>query len=297
MADYKSYGTINYWTRSTDLRNLGECPMKWLLTRLYPPDRDKGYYHFGTGLHFGIECAIRGATLKEATDEALLEIVRLITEAKKAGRPVEWTSKRPEEGWTDLAEEMMSQWWIDVMPPEGTVLKGMAAQMPFYRDREPIALEFTADTNMGAGVVTEIDSIWKRKTGVPGYDIVDWKTGSTAKADSLQLWVYNYGARHTPGGPLYGVKPEMVGMWYHHLAFSKLQPADRYPGDDYMRKLLIYSDLQRQLIHSEGFAPAKPDWYCNYCQSKMRCPVVGTGNLTTIMEDAKIAPVEITRPD
>ena len=297
MADYRSFGTINYWTRSTDLRNLGQCPMQWLLGRLYAPTRDKGYFYFGTGMHYGVECALKGATLEDATLEAVGMIHDLLNESDEAGRPVDWTAKRPESEWYDLTNQMMSQWWTDVMPPEGEPVKGMPTQMPFYRDREPIALELTTNTAAELGVTTEIDSLWVRKVGVPGWDIVDWKTGTTAKSDSLQLWLYNYASRHTPGSPVEGVPAEDVGMWFHHLAHSKLQPADPYPGDEYMRRLLSYSQRQRALIHEDGYAPCKPGWYCNYCQSKEICPVVGNGDLTKIIADAKLAPAELARPE
>ena len=297
MADYRSYGSINFWTRSSDLRNLGQCPMSWLLGRLYKPTVDKGYFFFGTGLHLGVQRALEGDTLERATEIAVQEVIDLVNESLDAGREVEWTKKRPVHQWVGLATEMMSQWWTDVMPPEGEPIKGMPTQMPFYRDREPIALEFTTNTAEINGVTTEIDSIWKRTAGVPGYDIVDWKTGSTQKSDSLQLWLYNYATRHTPGSPLEGVEAEDVGMWFHHLAFSKLQQADPYPGDDYMLRVLEYSQRQRALIAEDGFAPCKPDWYCNYCQSKSICPVVGTGDLTKIIADAKMAPAELVRPE
>ena len=297
MGDYKNFGTLNFWTRSTDLRNLAQCPMSWLLGRLYEPTRDRGYFHFGAGIHYGVECALKGATLEDATAEALYTIGGLLDGSARAQRPVDWTAKRPEAGWYDLTNTMMAQWWTDVMPPEGEPIKGMPGQMPFYRDRKPVALEVTTNTAEVMGVTTEIDSIWERTVGAPGYDIVDWKTGSTAKSDSLQLWLYSYAARHTPGSVIEGVPAEDVGMWFHHLAFSKLQPADRYPGDDYMRRLLEYSQRQRALIHEDGFAPCKPDWYCNYCQSKDICPVVGNGDLTQIIADAKLAPAELARPE
>jgi len=297
MADYKSFGTINYWTRSTDLRSLGQCPMSWLLGRLYEPTRGKGYFHFGTGIHYGVECAIKGATMDEATMEAIKLTNELIKADEDAGKPIDWTKKRPEDGWQVLAAVLISQWWTDVMRPDGEVMKGMPTQMPFYRDREPIELEYTTDTAPEMGVTTEIDSIWERKVGVPGYDIVDWKTGSTAKSDSLQLWLYNYAARHTPGSPLVGVGPEAIGMYFHHIAFSKLQEAEAYPGDDYIDALLYYSREQRHIIHEGGFAPCNTDWYCNYCQSQPICPIMGQGDLHTIAEAAKVAPAELARPE
>jgi hypothetical protein len=242
-----------------------------------------GYFHTGTAGHKGFELQLDGATLADATQAAVTMLHELL--AAEGDKPVRWTKKRPAEDAEQLVIEHQAQFRDAVIDPKNRIKP--------YDEIEPIALELTTDAGYPP-VVTQIDSIWQ---GDNLYCIVDWKTGATAKAKPQQLWLYNYAARHTPHSPIHGLPAENVEMWYHHVAFSKIQRVNDYPGDEYMEALLAASREQRQQIHKNGFAAANPDWYCNYCLVREYCPVMGDGVLSLIADAVKAAPVEYKRPD
>jgi len=283
MADTPTaLGALNLWHRSTDVTTLLECPAKYALGRLFDRDAEAGYFAFGTAGHLYFHKRLTGSTPDEAWGAAVDSLASFIEGALSAGVEARWTKKRPESGAFDELRSIVGKWEADL-------------EFIYYGEGwECVAAEFPArvdDSGVRAGdrvAVTTADSIWRRGDE---WRIVDWKTGSTAKANPLQLHIYSWVLRHDPKSPIYGLPPERVGLFFHHAAFSKLQNAAPYPGDAYIEALLDWATSTKERMVSEAFAPAHPDWYCDYCLYRSGCPAWG-GNLEDLRQRLASASLE-----
>lgn len=275
-------GTINMWHRSTDITTLLECQAKYALGRIYEPDAEAGYYGLGTAFHLYPSERLSGSPVEAAYQAAEDSLVGFFEAAERSGRETRWTRKRPEESAFQTLRELCERWESDLVP--------------MYSDQGwvPVGVEFQGrlrgeprDEGQTDSVVTTIDALWQRGSE---FMVVDWKSGSTAKANPIQLHIYSYVARHDPVSPLYGADSDRVGLFFHHVAFSKQQDAAPYPGDGYVRGLLEWASHTKGAMRAFGFAPAKPDWYCDYCLYQSKCPAFGGGlaDLTAKLGSAKM---------
>ncbi len=253
--------SLPLFNRSTDTRT--DCWARWFLEKFYEDDiPDAAWFFLGTGLHHAIEMAIT----EDVSLEEMIEIaINQIADAIHANATtIMWSKKRPEEKWPEVVRELCEKWWSDVHP---TSEKRMKRYNEFQWPPEVEFEIYVGDLH------TTVDAIFTSNDG--SFEaIVDWKTGSTAKAQDLQLWVYAYGLGEMEERPeelWKGHNPMYREMWFHHVAFSKLQEAKEYPGDEVIA-LILEATTQKKL--SEIYEP-NPDWYCNYCRVQDKCPVFG----------------------
>lgn len=276
--------TINMWTRSTDVRDLLECQIKWLLKRLYPPDFLPTWNPLGTVIHAGIyDVLIGNADLEDAINGAKAVAAKMLTE--NPNLPVRGTKKRTPQTIDKDIDRMLRKWWQAVIVGEVEEYQSLDLDSA----EGEVVVNVPAET-MGtmAPMRTTIDAIIPLSDASEVfYAIVDWKSGATAHADPLQLYTYLYAARHDPNSPLYQVNPSAVELWFHHLDFGKIQRAEDYPGDDYIREMLRWTEATKRSMRETGFAPPHPDWYCDYCTVKSHCPAFG-GDLRSVARDARL---------
>ncbi len=282
MADTQTpLGSINLWTRSTDVRTLQECPAKYLLGRIYPRDNDAGYFILGTAEHGFAEDTLNGMSLDDAL-ENWASVIAL--EIENTDLPLHWTKRRTADTVYDDLDRMSRKFYADVI--EG----GMYP----YDEIELCATELTTKAKVPRGraaIHTQIDSIFYFAKEGGRWAVVDWKSGATAKASPQQLWIYSYSARRTPGSPVYGVEASKVELWFHHIDFSRRQMVTNYPGDRYIEGLIRWTEDQKIKMVETGFAPVCPDWYCDYCQQQSQCPAFG-GSLTKMMKAGTLLKLE-----
>ena len=289
MADTTTpTGTLNMWHRSSDITTLMECQSKYLLERMFGRDADAGYFINGTAAHGVAEDVLQGGDLDEAIDEWR----QWAAEEIAASDEVRWTAKRPAEEADDLIVTLAQKWHAAVIEPETRInpySQGITCAQVELHTRAP---------SPGGLIHTQIDSVWSVDNpdapfGEDGtWIIIDWKTGATAKANPVQLWVYMYAATHDPDSPLYWVDPDIIELAFHHIAFNKVQYVNDYPGDTWMERLFEWAEEQKIAMSEYGFAPAKPDWWCDYCLVSSKCPVKG-GDLDVMMEAAMMASLEL----
>jgi len=268
--------TINLWTRSTDVSTLQECQMKYLLGRLYDTDDDASWFAFGSAVHKGIETFIDSNTTLAVAKKIAANY--LYNELESFTGRVRWTKKRPEEGVFERLGDLLDKWYDDFNDDP-------------YLGMDSVATEFKIHTpipNTDTSLVTTVD--WLADyAGVPV--LVDWKSGATAKAAPLQLQIYAWGATHDARSPFYGMDANDLQLWYHHVAFSRDQTVE-YPGDEYVESVLQWAVGQKERIMESEFAPARPDWYCDYCLYQSKCPLFG-GKLAQVKYDLSQAAIEI----
>ena len=270
-------GIVNLWSRATDVTTLTECQMKYALSRLYDRDAETGYFISGTAGHLYASERLEGATPEAAWEVAELYMIEELRLAAANGKEVRWTKKRPAEDAFETLRELCQRWESDLGP------------LYFDQGWHPVGIEHTTTAEVdGVPVSTQIDSIWMRDNGT--YQIVDWKFGATAKANPMQLHIYGWAARHCSTSPIYGVPAEYVGLVFHHTAFSKQQEVD-FMSDPYVVALLQWATRQKEDMVKTGFAPAKPDWYCDYCLYQSHCPIYD-GDLTEIADLLQSAGIE-----
>lgn len=273
--------TLPVWTRSTDIRDLLECQMKWLLKRLFDMDFQATWFPLGTGVHKGIYDMLAGNGELEATIEGVSDLINeMLAAAVATGLPIRGTKRRTTETIFADAERMLRKWYASVMEAGNREYAALTMENVSCE----VVVSVPAEAIGGlAPMRTTVDAIFPLhdQTDVD-YAIVDWKSGATASASPLQLHTYLFALRNDPNSPLWHIPPERVEMWFHHIDFSKIQRVENYPGDDYIRTLIQWTEATKQRMRDTGFAPAHPDWYCDYCVSRSHCPAWGAnlGNVT-----------------
>jgi hypothetical protein len=248
-------GTLNLWSRSSDIRSHKECGLRPALSLLWPEPLPQAiWFAVGTTIHWGIERAC-------ATDENIYHIIDLSIQyfddiVRNARGGFIETKKRTVHGASKEISDALLQWYRDVHPASDE-------RMEFYNELEwPPLVEVKFH---GDGFAGEVDAIFTRKdygTQV----IVDWKTGGSKKADESQLHFYHYGLSHASNISDYD-NPAFEAF-FHHVNHSHLQEAGDYYGDNVIEGLLYFT----YAVKTAGAYAAKPGWYCDYCECYSVCP-------------------------
>ncbi len=108
---------------------------------------------------------------------------------------------------------------------QAAFLAGPYSSTPPHRVEAPFQLVLD-----GRVVRGRIDAVYLRPDG--GYDVIDWKTGSSA-ADPLQLAVYR-----AAWAQIAGVPETEVGAAFYYVARGEIQRHDDLPGADALAELL-----------------------------------------------------------
>lgn len=251
------------FTRASDLQSLDKCSLQYLLEKAFEPELDDmGYFILGTAGHLGIEKIIADELdLWHGIQVAKDYIAQALHDAEQDGRVVRWTKKRSKENvYTDV-ERILFKWWDKVHPYSPN-------RLARYKEFQwPPTVEYVIDVEFeGYRLHTTTDAIFEHKYG-DFIALVDWKTGATAKAKDIQLWTYTFGLRRDPEWQGLGIE-----AWFHHADHNKMQEMGDYPGDKYVAEWI--AEIQRR---KGGPFLASPDWWCNYCRVKDKCPVWGEG--------------------
>lgn len=260
-------------TRSTEIREiLGGCELKYLLGRTewsgtekhdpkgMPTHQLVSYYEMGSAAHAAIEAITYGAPKEETILDAQMHL------SKELDRhdDIVFTNARPDKASTVHAlEEVIENWWLDAHPdsPERSVF--------FNAFDWPPKTEVTM-LHTEAKISSQADAIFTMKPEALSnatHAIVDYKTGMSKKADSLQLWIYFWLARMTGEIP---EDTEFLG-YFHHVTHRQLQVADPYPGDSYIEAAIRKTHAIKE---SKTYLPTK-GWYCKYCPFQEACPEFG----------------------
>ncbi len=116
-----------------------------------------------------------------------------------------------------------------------------------YAHRSPYRVEVPFQLALGGRVIRgRIDAVYRTAPGpdgLPGYEIVDWKTHRAHTADPLQLAVYRlaWAERH-------GLPPERVGAAFVYVRDGQVVRPSGLPGRAALERLLL-----------EGAGPPEPD--------------------------------------
>jgi hypothetical protein len=242
---------------------------------MFERDADAGYFFLGTAGHAYIEARLaQDMNTDQAFDYAWAQMEGALAESAEAGREVRWTKKRTADSVLDDLSMLAVKW--------------EESYEPMYGDFELVAVEVPVSVTVdGTVIATTIDAVFQTDAGLL---VVDWKTGATAKANPTQLHIYSYAYRHSLNE---FVPEEDVDLRFHHVAFKKQQTAMPYPGDEYVAGLLNWASSQKEAMVADGFAPAKQDWWCDYCLYRDNCPVFD-GDLGELRRRLVSATIELT---
>jgi hypothetical protein len=69
---------------------------------------------------------------------------------------------------------------------------------------------------------------------------------------------------------------------FYHVDHEKWQPVYDYWGDATVYHQIQHMHAVKKTIVEELVVSASPDWWCNYCQSKGVCPVMGEGDWKSV---------------
>ncbi len=253
---------------------LGGCPLRSLLDKMYETGHRQGWNVLGTGLHLAIEMTAKNdLDLDQAIEVAKGYVWDTIQEWDEERYTVRYSKGRSLSTLDDDIASMLTAWFEDVHPDSADRLfRYDAHKWPF---RPEVELS-------RPGFHTSIDAVFYVKKG-SGVSLVDWKTGTSPKADPIQMHTYQWAWGEFRD-------PPVLGTWFHHLGGRAMQDVDAYyPGDEYIGHLaesteVIQSNMTLRL-------QAKPHWVCgkaDLCPHKEeRCPACG-GSLQQIREDAKL---------
>lgn len=230
--------------------------MQWYLEKIlrgqYP---ENIWYPLGTAVHDAIELAIvEDRPIEEVIDYAHVSFEDAIAHVTTG---IMTTPRRNLENAHEEITTIVNNFYRSVMPES-------SARNPMYSGWQwPPTVEHLVKIDYpGHGIRTQIDAIFFDSDNEE-FAIVDWKSGTTPKADPMQLHIYYY-ALVQQGFPDSG-----FNGWFHHLYADRIQVAAPYPGHDVVAEWLRYTEALKE---ADVF-PAFPDWYCKYCRVKDYCPV------------------------
>lgn len=264
---------IPLYSRASDITGLHECGTKYLLNHIKADVLpETGWFALGDAEHKAIEMAIKDDLDYDAAKKVGIRL--LIERLLETEKDVMWSqssrAKRTEDTVFEDFKVMLEHWFEDVHPDSPN-------RMPIYNEYHwpPTVEHVFIAPPAGAHEElfrSEVDAIFKPKgRGKRPYAIVDWKSGSTAKAKDMQIWAYHYGLRGAGDKAYYGKDDSVVG-WFHHMHARKLQQVAPYPGDTFVQRQLQWVETQKKA----GLWTAMPDWWCDYCRAKDFCPVFNT---------------------
>ncbi len=254
---------------------LNGCPLRSLLDKMYETGHRYGWNVLGTAIHLAVEkVATDGLDLDQAKDVAHDYIWTTIQKWDEAGHQVRYSNGRSMATLEDDVDDMLNGWFIDVHPDSpDRHFRYMAYRWPFEPEVECSR----------PGFHTSIDAVFHAKEG-GGVALVDWKTGTSPKADPIQMHTYEWAWTEFHGTPV-------QATWFHHLAHREMQDTDdTYPGAANMSQLADYTQIIQEIMTLR--IQPKPHWVCgkaNLCphRDQERCPAFG-GSLQSIREDAKL---------
>lgn len=274
----KSDLEIPLYFRTSDSKALKGCQLQWFLAYYYGSEiPDATYFLFGNSIHTTIEAAV---TQELTLDEALFYVEAEIMTGFKEGGKNGWisTSRRPEDPavLVEEAQRGVTNWFTEVHPTSDD------QHFSYSAYEWPPVVEHIVTVEAGTAGITypirsEIDAVFFSKAGPA---VVDWKSGATAKADPIQLWMYHWELKNDQTIDWYPEDTRFTG-WFHHTNAGKyggkIQDVDPYPGDQAIEHNIRWVEEQKLLAQrAPGAAfPPSPDWWCNTCRVKDKCPVFG----------------------
>lgn len=254
---------------------LGGCLLRGLLDKMYETGQRFGWNVLGSAMHLAIEhVALHDLDFDQAAAVAHEYVWDTIQKWDEAGHSVRYSNGRSMASIEDDIDDMLGAWFAEVHPDSSDRLfRYTAYKWPF----EP-EVELSRP-----GFHTAIDAVFYAKDE-EGVALVDWKSGTSAKADPWQMWTYEWAWGDFRDLPV-------LATWFHHLAHSTLQDTDdTYPGDEYVWQAVEYTELM--VSNMTLRLQPKPHWVCgkaNLCPHRDlgTCPAYG-GDLQQIRSDAKL---------
>lgn len=283
---------IPAYSRSSDIRDLAlgkGCEGKLFLSYLYPGELpDAVWFILGTAAHtayeFGCHPDNENIELDDLLNVAFTEKMMLVAEAGGLDNVIESAAKNPKRSKATLDQDLefvVTQWFNQVHPNGNERTRWFEQELVWPPREVEHRIELTPRTK-SQRLFTTIDAIFDRVDPKFGSEviIVDWKTGSKPKSDDEQLQVYHYGGRKE-GWVSDEYQANVVGFFWH--ATGKDQWVYDYPGDEIIDEWIdrTYMRKQRAIERAPAFTP---DWWCNYCIAKDKCPLKGDGDLQEIRD-------------
>ena len=274
--------TIPLYNRASDVKTLhldGGCEASWLLKHLYPDETPGAvWFALGTAIHAAIEQGINNDwELFDLHGYGQAELDMLLAETETV---IEGTGKRNISTVNNDLHTLIDQWWEKVHPSS-------PRRIPVYNQYKwPPTTEYeielaAIDGDELAGIdgdkaalYTTVDAIFHGTADAPfGEEIlvVDWKTGASKRAHPSQLQVYMYGLRRD--GTMKDLQT-LPGV-FHHVAHENLQRVNTYVGDEVVQTWLDRTAMRKQALIEYGAPVFNPQFLCNYCVSKVHCPIYG----------------------
>lgn len=257
----KAPNHLNAWARSSDVRGLLRgCQLEWAGTLLAHDEqkRDNINFALGTAFHTIPEEVLAGGMDIESAIENSIHVL----DAEIAGFGDNPISGKRSVNPNILArnlDRMGRTWYEDV------VLSGRFAGFD-------VAVEY--DVVIENQLYTQLDAWYSTTDGDGEHAIVDWKSGTSRRSDSLQLWVYEYGLR--TNGTI--SEDETVTGWFYHAWDGHWQQADPYPGNAVIA-VMLNETFERKSKLTSQLPVAIPDWYCDYCAIQdSLCPAFNNGS-------------------
>jgi len=250
---------VNGWARSSDVRTiLRNCGAEWLWSLLAHKEqkRDNINFDLGTAFHTIPEEVLSGGM---DIDSAINHSIHVLDEllARHTGdNPITGKrSKNPNILSRNLFR-MGRQWYQDVI-----------VEAPF--GDADVAVEY--DVVIEGQLRTQLDAMFSR----PGlFDIVDWKSGTSTKADDMQLWIYEYGLRRN--GTI--SDDDTATGWFYFPWHGEWKQAAPYPGNLVVAAWLDETLIRKKSMMDTAGTPV-PDWYCDYCAvQESLCPIFNDGS-------------------
>lgn len=265
------------YARSSDIRTLAlgqGCEGQWLLSNLLDDELPTTtWFALGTALHEGYELAIDGdLSTKEELEAYVRGEIRAVLDTEQ--NILESAAKRPKRTKDTMLSDgkrMAGKWWDDVHPDSDDRAK------VFDRYEWPPKTEhnIAVETEAGHWLYTQVDAIFKGKKGEAtfGMDtpIVDWKTGSTAKAAVEQLETYAYGGLIEDW---FAEDQATIGFFWH-VDHSKAQDVNYYSGKEQVELWIKRTYNVKEEILNDKQPVYRRDWWCGYCRARSICPAYG----------------------
>lgn len=257
----KAPNHLNGWARSSDVRSLLKgCPLEWAATLLAHDEdkRDNINFDLGTAFHTIPEEVLAGGMDIDSAIEHSIHVLDELLARHKSDDPISGKRSLNPKILARNLDRMGRQWWDDW-------------QHSGFSKHWDVAVELNVVVD--DLLRTQLDCLLT----MPDTDlftIIDWKSGTSKRSDSLQLWVYEWGLRRNGTIPDDG----HVESWFYHAWDGHWQKADPYPRGSIIEAMLEETFVRKSTMTS---APpvAIPSWYCDYCAVQYSlCPAFNDGS-------------------